>query len=109
MAITPDTKNWTWVLDETCPECGFDAAGVDRSALGALVRDNVAAWPALLADTRARDRPSDDQWSAHGQAGILPGLLECFGLLPHAGKFAPHGHVRQGLRGQDGKIVEPGR
>ncbi len=64
MAITPDTKNWTWVLDETCPECGFDAARVDLAALGSLVRDNVAAWPALLADTRARDRPSDDQWSA---------------------------------------------
>ncbi len=64
MAITPDTKNWTWVLDQRCPECGFDAAGVDPATMGALVRDNVEAWPALLADPRVRVRPSDDQWSA---------------------------------------------
>ena len=25
-AITPDTKDWTWVLERTCPECGFDPA-----------------------------------------------------------------------------------
>ena len=64
MAITPDTKNWTWVLDQVCPECGFDAAGVDLAAMGALVRANVEAWPAQLADPRARVRPSDDRWSA---------------------------------------------
>jgi hypothetical protein len=25
-AITPDTKDWTWVLERACPECGFDPA-----------------------------------------------------------------------------------
>jgi len=24
MTITPDTKDWTWVLARPCPECGFD-------------------------------------------------------------------------------------
>ena len=23
--IVPDTKDWTWVLDRPCEECGFDA------------------------------------------------------------------------------------
>ena len=23
MTIEPDTKDWTWVLDRPCPECGF--------------------------------------------------------------------------------------
>jgi hypothetical protein len=23
MPITPDTKDWTWVVEERCPECGF--------------------------------------------------------------------------------------
>ncbi len=62
--ITPDTKNWTWVLDELCPECGFDAEAVELAAMGALVRVNVAEWPALLVDARVRERPSHDQWSA---------------------------------------------
>ena len=26
--ITPDTKDWTWVLDRPCPECGYDASTV---------------------------------------------------------------------------------
>ena len=25
-AMTPDTKDWTWVLQRPCPECGFVAA-----------------------------------------------------------------------------------
>ncbi len=64
MPITPDTKNWTWVLDEVCAECGFDAAAVDLAQMGALVRENVAQWPAQLGDDDARRRPADDQWSA---------------------------------------------
>ena len=47
-----------------CPECGFDADIIELAAVGALVRANVAEWPAVLADVRVRDRPTDDQWSA---------------------------------------------
>ncbi len=64
MPITPDTKNWTWVLDEVCPECGFDAAAIDLGTMAALVLENVAQWPALLAADHVRERPSDNQWSA---------------------------------------------
>lgn len=64
MAIVPDTKNWTWVLERPCPECGFDAAAVDLGAVGSLVRQNAVQWPSLLAVDRARDRPADDCWSA---------------------------------------------
>jgi hypothetical protein len=64
MPIVPDTKNWTWVLSEVCPDCGFDAGAVDLGALGALVRVNAAGWPALLARSDAAERPTDDRWSA---------------------------------------------
>ena len=30
--ITPDTKDWTWVLERPCPECGFDPATVADTA-----------------------------------------------------------------------------
>jgi hypothetical protein len=66
MPIEPDTKDWTWVLQQPCPECGFEAAAVAPDQIGAMVRDNAAAWQAILA--RSRDeltaRPSDDRWSA---------------------------------------------
>jgi hypothetical protein len=27
-AVPPDTKDWTWVLERRCPECGFEAGAV---------------------------------------------------------------------------------
>ena len=66
MPIVPDTKDWTWVLERRCPECGFEAAAVAPSAVGDLVRANAAAWQEVLARP-AREvalRPSDDRWSA---------------------------------------------
>ena len=27
--IVPDDKDWTWVLERVCPECGFDARSID--------------------------------------------------------------------------------
>jgi hypothetical protein len=66
MPIVPDTKDWTWVLDRACPECGFDAAAIDVADVGQMVRDNAVEWRRVLA--RPRDevttRPSDDRWSA---------------------------------------------
>lgn len=61
--IEPDTKDWTWVLDRPCPECGFDASRVDRSALGAEIRANADFWAATLADPRAASRPEPGVWS----------------------------------------------
>jgi hypothetical protein len=64
MAIVRDDKNWTWVLERPCPECGFDAGTVDVSRLGDLVRDNAAAWPELLTAPDVTRRPSESRWSA---------------------------------------------
>ena len=44
--IAPDLKDWTWVIDRPCPECGYVAADIDATELGALVRDNAATWRA---------------------------------------------------------------
>ena len=66
MPITPDTKDWTWVTDRRCPECGFDGSTVDARQVSGLVRENAAAWPKLLDvdPALARTRPSDARWSA---------------------------------------------
>jgi hypothetical protein len=63
MPITPDTKNWTWVLEKPCDECGFDAAEVSYRDVPAILRANTAEWPARLAEPDARDRPDGDTWS----------------------------------------------
>ena len=63
MTIEPDTKDWTWVLERPCPECGFDAAAVEFEEIPATVRGNAEAWKAVLAGTSVRDRPAPAVWS----------------------------------------------
>jgi hypothetical protein len=63
MAITPDTKNWTWVIERPCPECGLDASTIQASEVPGLVRENAAAWPAVLGRDDARQRPDESTWS----------------------------------------------
>ncbi|GHD44355.1 DinB family protein [Mycetocola manganoxydans] len=63
MAIEPDTKNWTWVLDRPCPDCGFDPASVSAATLPGQLRDNVASWSAVLNRPDVRIRPDDSTWS----------------------------------------------
>jgi hypothetical protein len=63
MTIVPDDKNWTWVLERTCPECGFDAAPIERNRVGATIRSMNAAWEAVLRRPTVRDRPTPSIWS----------------------------------------------
>jgi hypothetical protein len=64
MTIIPDTKDWTWVLRQPCPQCRFDATGVAREAVGPILRETVARWVTVLS-TRddVRTRPGPATWS----------------------------------------------
>lgn len=61
--IAPDIKDWTWVLDRPCPECGLDAGAVDRADLGPLILDNAIGWQRALAAPQATQRPEQAVWS----------------------------------------------
>src|SRR5215467_13540327 len=64
MPIVPDTKDWTWVIERRCPECGFDGSTVDASAVGAMIRPNAESWRTLLESHGSLNvRPSSDRWS----------------------------------------------
>jgi len=63
MAITPDTKNWTWVLEKPCPECGFDASTFEATDVADMIRANAASWPAVLERDDVRERPDESTWS----------------------------------------------
>lgn len=64
MTIQPDDKDWTWVIERACPECGFDAAATDARDVAGMLRDATRDWVTVLT-TRddVRDRPSPDVWS----------------------------------------------
>lgn len=63
MVIVPDTKNWTWVLERMCPECGFDSSSTAAVDVPRLTRENAAAWPAVLARPNVAERPDAETWS----------------------------------------------
>ena len=63
MAIEPDTKDWTWVLDRACSECGFDAPALARERLPEALRDNATLWEVVLGTDDAAVRPSPHVWS----------------------------------------------
>ena len=65
MPIVPDDKDWTWVLAQPCPECGFEAAGFPREQVGELIEANTREWAALAGEHADlfSERPGDDRWS----------------------------------------------
>ena len=63
MAIIPDTKNWTWVLDRPCPECGFESAATVFSDVPGLLRSSAERWQEILASPAAGVRPDNATWS----------------------------------------------
>lgn len=77
-AIPPDTKDWTWVLDAPCPECGFAAASFDVRATGDAVRAAVPRWRAALARDDARVRPAPQVWSPLEYGAHVRDVLRVF-------------------------------
>jgi hypothetical protein len=63
--IIPDTKDWTWVLERPCADCGLNTPAVVREEVAGMVRANAASWVELLAgDPEAlRERPQPEVWS----------------------------------------------
>jgi hypothetical protein len=80
VTIVPDTKDWTWVLREPCPECGFDAQAIDRGSLGNRLRDNARSWSAVLARPTATTRPDASTWSPVEYACHVRDVHRIFGV-----------------------------
>ena len=60
----PDGKDWTWVLDRPCGECGFDASAVRRADLVRRILATTPRWQAALSAADASTRPAAPVWSA---------------------------------------------
>jgi hypothetical protein len=76
--IEPDTKDWTWVLDARCPECGFAAQDVDPRGIGATVRDLTPRWVSALARQDATVRPAPAVWSTLEYGAHVRDVLRIF-------------------------------
>ncbi|GAB2685134.1 DinB family protein [Thalassiella azotivora] len=64
MTVAPDDKDWTWVLDRRCPECGEDAQRIRPEQVADLVRSSAVEWERVLAGhPLLRERPDPATWS----------------------------------------------
>ena len=59
----PDGKDWTWVLERPCVECGFDASEVDREAIAAELLAATPRWQSALRRDQVGVRPDPTTWS----------------------------------------------
>ncbi|MEK7296059.1 MAG: hypothetical protein AAB018_05935, partial [Actinomycetota bacterium] len=64
MSIIPDNKNWTWVLERRCPDCGFDSQLVIPREIGAQLREIATQWEVVLLHPDVAQRPLPNVWSA---------------------------------------------
>jgi hypothetical protein len=61
--IEPDTKDWTWVLERPCPDCGFDSRAVRPEEVKNRLYANASAWRRVLERDDASRRPEPGTWS----------------------------------------------
>lgn len=78
MAIIPDRKDWTWVLERPCPQCGFDPAAVRFDDIPARVLEIASAWQPVLRRDDVRLRPDEQTWSPLEYAAHVRDVLGVF-------------------------------
>ena len=58
-----DTKDWTWVLERPCDECGLDASRVTRDEVPPRLVGSAQVLAGALDGPAAAVRPAPDVWS----------------------------------------------
>lgn len=58
-----DDKDWTWVIKEPCPECGYDPCSVRTEQLPDDLRRAGTRWQLVLQRPGITARPSPRVWS----------------------------------------------
>ena len=51
--VPGDDKDWTWVLESDCPECGFSATTFAKEDVATMIRDNSSEWSEVLGGDEA--------------------------------------------------------
>jgi hypothetical protein len=80
VAPAPDDKDWTWVLDRVCAECGFDASAVRPADLADRILATTPRWQAALSASGASVRPAPQVWSATEYGAHVRDVHALFGL-----------------------------
>ena len=77
--LPADTKDWTWVLERPCPECGYDARSVRHAELKNRLLANASAWRRVLGEPDVAVRTRPDRWSVLEYACHVRDVHRIFG------------------------------
>lgn len=61
--VPPETKDWTWVLQQRCPQCSLDAGALTLIEIPMVIRTQVQVWPVVLLRRDVAERPDPQVWS----------------------------------------------
>jgi hypothetical protein len=81
--VPPDTKDWTWVLERPCPDCGFEAGALAREQVGACLLAAAGELESALATPGATQRPAPEVWSPLEYACHVRDVCRVFGQRLH--------------------------
>jgi hypothetical protein len=81
--VPPDAKDWTWVLERPCPDCGFDAASLLREEIGERLLAASAQHESALTRPSAAQRPSPAVWSPREYACHVRDVCRVFSQRLH--------------------------
>jgi hypothetical protein len=62
-AIVPDDKDWTWVLERPCPECGHHSGELDIDDVAPVLQEATDRLAAVLDRPDVAVRAQPDRWS----------------------------------------------
>lgn len=74
--VAGDTKDWTWVLERPCPECGFDPAKVSVERIPDLITDAAGRFALALQQADAGVRTREGVWSTVEYGQHVADVLE---------------------------------
>jgi hypothetical protein len=77
--IEPDTKDWTWVLERPCDECGLVSSSLTVADLPVLLAETTRRWSVVLSRPDVAVRPDDHTWSPLEYAAHVRDVHAVFG------------------------------
>lgn len=83
MPITPDQKDWTWVLSRPCPDCAFDVATATPATVPGIIKSLLPRWRAALRRPDAAQRSTPDAWSVLEYAAHVRDVFALFDQRLH--------------------------
>lgn len=78
MDIIADKKDWTWVLERSCPDCGFTAAQATPATAATMIPVLLPRWQAALRRPDVEERPTPGTWSVLEYSAHVKDVFEVF-------------------------------